>query len=157
MNRTKNTIHIDGKKLQKLLEEKTGMSIRKIATSNGFTENCIVNAVKENYASALIQFIAKYYGIYPDEYQVEEVEEEEVVEFTVEDILATGVEYNNLRFPEEPNELEKTLSKILTPLSIAIGVEVEKGIIDVLKNVSIEEHIDADGHYSLTFNTRWTK
>ena len=71
-NHKKATIKIDGVKLRKLLEDKTGVDIYTIARDNGFSRNIIAEACRTGYASAVVQNIAKLYGIMPDEYKVVE-------------------------------------------------------------------------------------
>ena len=72
-------------------------------------------------------------------------------DYTEEDLYSTAFEYNECRgLYEDDTEI---LKKILTPLSVAIGVEVEKSIIDVLKHLVIKEEVDDQGHWVLTFET----
>lgn len=78
---------------------------------------------------------------------IEEPEED----YTEEDFYSTAFEYNECRGLYEDETA--ILKKILTPLSVAIGVEVEKSIIDVLTHLAIKEEIDDQGHWILTFDT----
>ena len=74
MNST--TIKIDGPKLRKLLESKTGKTIYQIATESGYSKNVISNAIKKGYASSAVQNIARLYDITPDDYKVIEPDPE---------------------------------------------------------------------------------
>lgn len=71
-NHKKATIEIDGVKLRRLLEDKTGNDIYTIARENGFSKNIIAEACRTGFASAVVQNIAKLYGIMPDEYKTVE-------------------------------------------------------------------------------------
>lgn len=70
-------------------------------------------------------------------------------DYTEEDFYSTAFEYNECRNMYEDETA--ILKKILTPLSVAIGVEVEKSIIDVLKHCIVTEELDENGRYNLRF------
>ena len=76
---------------------------------------------------------------------IEEPEED----YTEEDFYSTAFEYNECRGLYENNT--EILKKILTPLSVAVGVEVEKSIIDVLEHCIVTEKLDETGRYNLRF------
>lgn len=70
MAKAKTTIKIDGEKLRSLLEDKTGKTIYQIAQDNGYSKNIISNAIREGYATSVVQNIARLYDIAPVEYQI---------------------------------------------------------------------------------------
>ena len=68
------TIKIDGAKLRSLLESSTGKTIRQLAYESGFSKNLIAEACRTGYASAVVQNVAKLYGINPEAYIIKEPE-----------------------------------------------------------------------------------
>lgn len=68
--RKKSTLKIDGEKLKNLLESTAGKNIYKISVDNGFSRNLISEACRSGYASAVVQNVAKLYGIAPDAYKI---------------------------------------------------------------------------------------
>ena len=77
---------------------------------------------------------------YPEEEYDDSFEEEALNEI-----------FNQLNKKGEATEIEKALEKMLIPLSIKIGVEVEKSIIDVLEHCIVTEELDESGRYNLRF------
>ena len=73
---SKTTINIDGAKLRALLESTTGKSIYKIALENGYSDNLIATAIRKGQASAVVQNLAKTYGISREAYEIKEPEHE---------------------------------------------------------------------------------
>lgn len=73
---SKTTINIDGAKLRALLESTTGKSIYKIALENGYSDNLIATAIRKGQASAVVQNLAKTYGISREAYEIKEPEPE---------------------------------------------------------------------------------
>lgn len=157
VNRNSNTTRIDGTKLKSLLEERTGKTVQQIAVENGFSRNIIPNAIREGYASPVVKLLARVYGVTLEEYEEEE-EEPEVIDLDelIVNLVTESNKVNDL--PHESlitvSEVERLLQKVLTPLSIAIGVEVEKSLIDVLNNYCITEHIDNSGRFTYVFTTK---
>lgn len=82
----RSTIKIDGDKLRSLLESTTGRTIYEIATDNGFSKNLISEACRNGYASAVVQNVAKLYGISPEAYKIVETEDKEPSQITIDDI-----------------------------------------------------------------------
>ena len=73
-NHKRSTIKIDGKKLKSLLEKTTGKDIYTLSVENGFSRNLLNEACRKGYASAVVQNIAKLYGISPEAYAVKDPE-----------------------------------------------------------------------------------
>ena len=82
-NHKKSTIKIDGDKLKSLLTKTTGKSLSEIAIENGFSKNIISEACSKGFASAIVQNIAKLYGINKEAYEIQEKEPEQM---SIEDI-----------------------------------------------------------------------
>ena len=69
-NHKRSTIKINGSKLKSLLENTTGKDIYTLSLENGFSRNLINEACRKGYASAVVQNIAKLYGITPEAYEI---------------------------------------------------------------------------------------
>ena len=85
-NHKKTTIKIDGAKLKKLLENTTGKTVYQISEENGFSNNLIMSSVRSGYASAVVQNVAKLYGINPEAYKIEEPEPTKRGQMSFDDI-----------------------------------------------------------------------
>lgn len=82
----RSTIKIDGDKLRSLLESTTGRTIYEISIDNGFSKNLISEACRNGYASAVVQNVAKLYGISPEAYKIVETEDKEPSQITIDEI-----------------------------------------------------------------------
>ena len=128
-NHKKATIKIDGVKLRALLENKTGDDIYTIARDNGFSRNIIAEACRTGYASAVVQNIAKLYGIMPDEYKaVEDPKKGE--QLSMNDYLYVDAEAikNAVKdgVTEAINEVLPTIIQTLVEILPSIIKEVKK-------------------------------
>ena len=85
-NHKRSTIKIDGKKLKSLLENTTGKDIYTLSLENGFSRNLINEACRKGYASAVVQNIAKLYGISPEAYAVKDPEPPKKGQMSFDDI-----------------------------------------------------------------------
>lgn len=74
-NKRKKSIYIDGAKLRKLIEEKTGKSIYDASEDQGFSRNFLAEASRTGIASPTVQTVVKLIGIEPEEYEAKEIEE----------------------------------------------------------------------------------
>ena len=121
--------------------ESTRQAERKLKISNSDIVRC-ANGEYSNTHGLHFKYLEDL-----EDFFIEESEED----YTEEDFDSVAFEYNEVRgLYEDETEI---LKQILTPLSIAIGVEVEKSIIDVLEHLAIKEEVDEQGHYILTFDT----
>lgn len=85
-NHKRSTIKIDGKKLKSLLENTTGKDIYTLSLENGFSRNLINEACRKGYASAVVQNIAKLYGISPEAYEIKDPEPVKKGQMSFDDI-----------------------------------------------------------------------
>lgn len=85
-NHKRSTIKIDGKKLKSLLEKTTGKDIYTLSVENGFSRNLLNEACRKGYASAVVQNIAKLYGISPEAYAVKDPEPPKKGQMSFDDI-----------------------------------------------------------------------
>lgn len=82
----RSTIRIDGDKLRSLLENTTGKTIYELSLENGFSKNLISEACRSGYASAIVQSVAKLYGISPEAYKIVETEDKEPSQISIDEI-----------------------------------------------------------------------
>lgn len=85
-NHKRSTIKIDGSKLKSLLENTTGKDIYTLSLDNGFSRNLINEACRKGYASAVVQNIAKLYGITPEAYEIKDPEPVKKGQMSFDDI-----------------------------------------------------------------------
>lgn len=123
-NHKKTTIKIDGVKLKALLENKSGEDIYTIAKNNGFSKNLIAEACRTGYASAIIQNIARLYGIGPDDYKVEEITPQKDEQLSINDYIFIT-----------PEEIKKAVKDGVTEAIIETVPDIVKGIIDNLPEI----------------------
>ena len=119
--------------------ESTRQAERKLKISNSDIVRC-ANGEYSNTHGLHFKYLEDL-----EDFFIEESEED----YTEEDFDSVAFEYNEVRgLYEDETEI---LKKILTPLSVAIGVEVEKSVIDVLEHCIVTEELDEQGRYNLRF------
>ena len=119
--------------------ESTRQAERKLKISNSDIVRC-ANGEYSNTHGLHFKYLEDL-----EDFFIEEPEED----YTEEDFDSVAFEYNEVRgLYEDETEI---LKKILTPLSVAIGVEVEKSVIDVLEHCIVTEELDEQGRYNLRF------
>ena len=91
-NHKRSTIKVDGKKLKSLLENTTGKDIYTLSVENGFSRNLINEACRKGYASAVVQNIAKLYGITPEAYEIKDPEPEKKGQITFDDLIPFNID-----------------------------------------------------------------
>lgn len=79
---SKNTIKIDGAKLRKLLEERSGISLYQISEDEGFSRNFLAQACRSGKASPIVQNVANKYSVRKEEY----ILSKEFKQMTIEEI-----------------------------------------------------------------------
>lgn len=79
-NHKRTTIEIDGDKLKKLLTEASGKSLSDICKDNGYSKNLVSEACRTGHASAIVQNLAKLYGVNPEAYKIKEDKQPQRVE-----------------------------------------------------------------------------
>lgn len=80
---SKNTIEIDGAKLRKLLEERSGISLYQISEDEGFSRNFLAQACRSGRASPIVQSVANKYSVRKEEYILRE---KELKQMSIEDL-----------------------------------------------------------------------
>ena len=80
---SKNTIKIDGAKLRKLLEERSGETLYQISEDEGFSRNFLAQACRSGKASPIVQNVANKYSVRKEEYILRE---KELKQMSIEDL-----------------------------------------------------------------------
>ena len=113
-NHKKTTIKIDGAKLKKLLENTTGKTVYQISEENGFSNNLIMSSVRSGYASAVVQNVAKLYGINPEAYQIKDPEPPKKGQMSFDDI-------ESIKRQELKDLIKEALIEVLNGATITRG------------------------------------
>ena len=130
MSHRKNTIKIDGEKLKRLLEKKTGLSLYEISENCGYSNKLLYQACSEGYASSTVQNVARLYGIAPEDYKVEEIPESPCKPHN-EPKQGEQLSFNEFIFIT-PEEVKKAVKDGVTEAITEILPDIVKGIIDNL-------------------------
>lgn len=137
---SKNTIKIDGAKLRKLLEERSGRSLYQISEDEGFSRNFLSQACRSGKASPIVQSIANKYSVRKEEYILPE---KELKQMRIEDIDTNSVSMETLNKSIEVsrdtyNDLAKMTSKAAREIEVAFETlkrEWDKAVKGYLKEI----------------------
>lgn len=137
---SKNTIKIDGAKLRRLLEERSGRSLYQISEDEGFSRNFLSQACRSGKASPIVQSIANKYSVRKEEYILPE---KELKQMRIEDIDTNSVSMDTLNKSIEVsrdtyNDLAKMTSKAAREIEVAFETlkrEWDKAVKGYLKEI----------------------